>query len=110
MNFDEYSSPLSHLCFSASYFSDLVFGQAAKLRYPTIALPGAVTSQKFSTEEPQSAVATSVSPLDVIPNVWDLLPTTLAMEGAYAKGMRSVLVEFDMGGEDYSYCYHFTKV
>jgi hypothetical protein len=110
MNFDEYSSPLSCLCFSSSYFSNLVFGQAAKLRYPTIAPPGAVTSQKFSTEEPQSAVATSVSPLDVIPSICDLLPTTSAMEGAYAEGMRSVLVEFHMGGDDYSYCYHFTKV
>jgi len=110
MNFDEYSLLLSYLCFSASYFSNLVFGQAAELRYPTIAPPGAVMSQKFSTEELQSAVITLVSMLDVIPSICDLLPTTLAMEGAYAEGMRSVLVEFHMGSDDYSYCYHFTKV
>ncbi|KAF8805823.1 hypothetical protein BYT27DRAFT_7103594, partial [Phlegmacium glaucopus] len=110
MNFDEYSSPLSHLSFLADYFSKLLFGQAAALQYPTIAPPGAVTSQKFSTEEPKSAIATLVLPLDIIPSICDLLPTTSAMEGAYAEGMRSVLVEFCMGGDEYGYCYHFRKI
>jgi hypothetical protein len=110
MNFDDYSSPLPHLSFSADYFSKLVFGQAAELQYPTIAPRGSVTSQDFSTEEPQSAAATLMSPLDVIPSVHDLLPTTSTMEDAYAQGMRSVSVNFRVGMVEYSYCYHFTKV
>jgi len=77
MNFEEYSSPLSHLRFSANYFSKLVFGETIELQYPTIAPPGALTSQNFSTEEPGDVAATTVSPLDVIPNIYDLLPTTL---------------------------------
>ena len=87
-----------------------MFSETAELQYPTIAPPGAVTSQKFLTEEPAGEVATSVSPLDVIPSIWDLLPTTSAMEGAYMGGMRSVLVEFCMDGNEHSYCYHFSKV
>ena len=110
MNFDDYSLPLPHLPFSANYFSKLVFGRAAELQYPTIAPPGAVTSQKFSTEEPTHSAATLVSPLDVIPSICDLLLTTLAMEGAYAEGMRSVLVEFQINDDEYCYCYHFMKV
>jgi hypothetical protein len=110
MNFDEYSSPLPHLPFSNDYFSKLVFGQAAEIQYPTIAPPGSVTSQNFLTEEPHGAVATLVSPLDIIPSIDDLLATTSAMEDAYAQGLRSVFVEFRLGGDTYSHCYHFTKV
>lgn len=110
MNFDDYSSPLPHLPFSANYFSKLVFSQAAELQYPAIAPPGAVTSQKFLTEEPTNTAATLVSPLDVIPSICDLLPTTSAMEGAYAEGMRSVLVEFQINNNEYCCCYHFMKV
>jgi hypothetical protein len=69
MNFDEYSSLASHLFFSADYFSKLVFGQAAKLQYPTIAPSGSVTSQNFSTKEPRSDAATLVLLLDIIPDV-----------------------------------------
>jgi len=87
-----------------------MFSETAELQYPTIAPPGAVTNQKFLTEEPAGEVATSVLPLDVIPSIWDLLPTTSAMEGAYMGGMRSVLVEFHMDGNEYSYRYHFSKV
>jgi len=32
------------------------------------------------------------------------------MEDAYAQGLRSVFVEFCLGGDTYSHCYHFTKV
>jgi hypothetical protein len=110
MNFNDYSLPLPHLPFSADYFSKLLFGQAAELQYPAIAPPGAVTSQKFSTEEPTHIAATLVFPLDVIPSICDLLPTTSAMEGAYAEGMRSVLVKFQINNEEYCYCYHFMKV
>jgi len=110
MNFDDYSSPPPHLPFSANYFSNLVFGQAAELQYPAIAPPGAVTSQKFSTEEPTHTAATLVLVLDVIPSICDLLPTTSAMEGAYAEGMRSVVVEFQINDKEYCYCYHFMKV
>ncbi|KIJ93310.1 hypothetical protein K443DRAFT_80373, partial [Laccaria amethystina LaAM-08-1] len=109
-NFDDYSAPSSHLRFSAQYFSKLMFGETAELQYPTVAPPGAVTSQKFLTEKPEGEVASSVLPLDVIPSIWDLLPTTSAMEGAYMGGMRSVLVEFCMDGNEYSYCYHFSKI
>ena len=87
-----------------------MFGETAELQYPTIAPPGAVTSQKFLTEEPEGVVATSVLLLNVIPSICDLLPMTLAMEGAYMDGMRSVLVEFCVDGNEYSYCYHFSKV
>lgn len=83
---------------------------AAKLRYPAIAPPGAVTSQKFSAEEPTHTAATLVLLLDVIPSICDLLPTTSAMESAYAEGMRSVVVEFQINDEEYCYCYHFMKV
>ena len=110
MNFDEYSSPSPHLPFSNDYFSKLIFGEAAEIQYPTIAPPGSVTSQNFSTEEPHGAVATQVSPLDIIPCIDDLLATTSAMEDAYAQGLRSVFVEFRLGGDTYSHRYHFTKV
>jgi hypothetical protein len=110
MNFNEYSSPLPHLTFSANYFSKLVFGQAAELQYPTIAPPDSIISQDFSTEEPHSEAATLVSPLDIIPSVHDLLPTTSTMEDAYAQGMRSVSVKFCVGMVEYSCCYHFMKV
>ena len=110
MNFNDYSSPLSHLCFSTNYFSKLTLGETAELQYPTIAPPGAVTSQKFLTKELDGEVATSVLPLDVIPSIWDLLPTTSTMESAYKHGMRSVLVEFCTDGNQYSHCYHFSKV
>ena len=110
MNFDEYSSLLPHLPFSTDYFSKLIFGQATEIQYPTIAPPGSVTSQNFSNEEPHGAVATLVLPLDVIPSIDDLLATTSAMEEAYAQGLRSVFVEFHLGGDTYSHCYHFTKV
>jgi hypothetical protein len=110
MNFDDYSSPLPQHLFSATFFSKLLFGQAAELQYPTIAPPGSVTSQNFFVEEPHSASSTLMSSLDVIPSVLDLLPTTSAMEDAYASGMRSVSVEFCVGMVEYSFCYHFTKV
>ena len=109
MNFDDYSLPLPHLSFSADYFSKLVFSQAAELQYPAIAPPGAVTSQKFLTKEPTHTSATLVFPVDVIPNICDLLPTTSEMEDAYAEGMRSVLVEFQINNDEYHYCYHFME-
>jgi hypothetical protein len=110
MKFEDYSSPLPHQLFSADYFSELVFSEVAELQYPTIAPPRSVTSQNFSVEEPHSAAATLMSSLDVIPNVHDLLPTTSGMEDAYVQGMRSVLVKFNMGKVEHSYCYHFMKV
>ena len=110
MNLDDYSLLLPHLPFSVNYFSKLVFSQAAELQYPAIAPPGAVTSLKFLTEEPTHTTATLVSPFNVIPSICDLLPTTSAMEGAYAEGMRSVLVEFQINDDEYCYCYHFMKV
>ena len=110
MNFDKYSSPLPHLPFSNDYFSRLIFGKAAEIHYPIIAPAGSVTSQNFSTEEPHGAVATLVSPLDIILCIDDLLATTSAMEDAYVQGLRSVFVEFCLGGDTYSHCYHFTKV
>jgi hypothetical protein len=51
-----------------------------------------------------------VSPLDIIPSIDDLLATISTIEGAYAQGLRSVFVEFHLGGDTYSHCYHFTKV
>jgi hypothetical protein len=110
MSFDDYSLPSPHQLFSATYFSKLLFGQAAELQYPCIAPPGSVTSQKFSVEEPQGTAATLMSLLNVIPSVQDFLPTTSAMKDAYALGMRSVSVEFCMGMVEYNFCYHFTKV
>ena len=97
MNFNDYSSPLPQHLFSTTFFSKLLFGQSAKLQYPTIAPPGSVTSQNFSIEEPHSASSTLMTLLNVIPSVLDLLPTTSAMKDAYALGMRSVSVEFCVG-------------
>ena len=110
MNFDDYSSLLPHLRFSASFFSKLMFSETANLQYPTVAPPGTVISQEFLTEEPEDVAATSVLLLDVIPSLCDLLPMTSAMEGAYMDGMRSVLVKFCMDRNKYSQCYHFSKV
>ena len=92
MNFDEYSSPLPHLPFSTDYFSKLIFGQAAEIQYPTIAPPGSVTSQNFSTEEPHGAVATLVSPLDIIPSIdVPVLMTSWPLLQPWRRPMRRVL-------------------
>jgi hypothetical protein len=112
VSYTEFICPFAHETFSSEYFDKITFAQVEELdHYPTIAPVHSTIRQEFSQEVPASASATVIVPNEVIPNILDLKRTLSGMEAAFfQEGARSVLVEFEVDGTNYTKLYLFKKV
>ncbi|KAF8871474.1 hypothetical protein CPB84DRAFT_1692189, partial [Gymnopilus junonius] len=110
MAFDEFSAPSPTALFSEAFFSSLTFEQALDLNYLTIAPIHFVSSWSFSSEVQLSGAATLILPHEVVPCMASIQPILSAMQGAYAKGMRSVKMSHPSAHGVTSSHYHFSKV
>ncbi|KAF8161944.1 hypothetical protein K438DRAFT_1776222 [Mycena galopus ATCC 62051] len=108
-DFTNYSSPYPSTLYSATYFSELTFNQAAELDFPTIYRPNTILAWTFTDDIP-TAVDSTVQLDEGIPNSADLLPIQQEMENKYSESARSVAVKLRVAGQAVTRVYHFSKI
>ncbi|KAJ3502124.1 hypothetical protein NMY22_g18695 [Coprinellus aureogranulatus] len=110
-NFKSYTTPSPTLCFSKEYFASLTLEQAAYLSdIPRITAPQSVYGWTWSKEQPTNPQAMSIMPGEIIPAREDLATIIANLQGAYLNGYRSVLVNFRVDGQSYTFLYHLSKI
>ncbi|KAJ6632357.1 hypothetical protein B0H10DRAFT_1771430, partial [Mycena sp. CBHHK59/15] len=105
--FEDYITPLPSVKYSATYFGQLCFREAAQLKYPTIYSPKTISAWKFTNE------VTNTSSVDVhgaIPHLEDLSQILKDMEAAFARGARSAAVTLTVAGKSYDHVYSFVQI
>jgi len=104
-----YSTPSPSLQFSASYFAQLTFKDAAIIQYPMIHTPKTISAWTFSNEViPDTSNGLDVN--DSVPHIDDLSPILKGMEEAFYAGSRSVAVTVSVAGNISHHLYSFAKV
>jgi hypothetical protein len=96
-DFKNFSSPYPSTPYSATYFGEITFKQAAERGFPTIYFPNAISAWKFTDEIPTDADST-VQLNEGIPHINDILPIQRDMEQKYYEGARSVAVTLRVAG------------
>ncbi|KAJ7132732.1 hypothetical protein C8R46DRAFT_923898, partial [Mycena filopes] len=104
-----YSTPAPSSLYSASYFQQLTFKDAAQLVLPLIYLPASICGWTFTNETP-TPEQSQVQPCEGVPDFVDLAPILQGMEQAFHDGARSVAVSLMVGGKKTDHLYHFSKV
>ncbi|KAF8207769.1 hypothetical protein K438DRAFT_1518429, partial [Mycena galopus ATCC 62051] len=108
-DFTNYSSPYPSTLYSATYFSELTFNQAAELDFPTIYRPNTILTWTFTDGIP-TAVDSTVQLDKGIPHSADLLLIQQEMENKYSEGARSVAVKLRVVGQAVTRVYHFSRI
>ncbi|KAJ7843987.1 hypothetical protein B0H14DRAFT_2358824 [Mycena olivaceomarginata] len=108
-DFTNYSSPYPSTLYSATYFSELTFNEAAEIDFPVIYRPNTILAWTFTDDIP-AAVDSTVQPNEGVPHSDDLLPIQHEMEHKYSEDARSVAVKLRVAGEAVTRVYHFSKV
>ncbi|KAF8170017.1 hypothetical protein K438DRAFT_1614353, partial [Mycena galopus ATCC 62051] len=107
--FLSYSTPNPSTPYSATFFRQLTFEEAAKLCFPIICPPKTISAWTFTHELPADAHCT-IQPDELIPNIADLRPILQEMENAYTTGARAVAVSLVSNGQSTDSLYHFSKI
>ncbi|KAJ7804801.1 hypothetical protein B0H14DRAFT_3485921 [Mycena olivaceomarginata] len=106
---NEEKIPYPSTLYSATYFSELTFNEAAEIDFPVIYRPNTILTWTFTHDIP-AAVDSTVQLNEGVPHSDDLLPIQQEMEHKYSEGARSVAVKLRVAGEAVTRVYYFSKV
>ena len=105
-----YTAPSPSSLYSADYFSNLTFRDAAVLHYPIIAKKGAMTQWLFDYNEHDDPQTTNIVDDEVILHIDDIQLICGEMEQAFKDGFRSVVIVCTVEGLGVTRRYHMSKV